>query len=238
MTTIACISDTHGHFPELDLDGIDIILHAGDYTGMFDRNDIVSQLVFFENQFCPWVRRILDTGTQFYYISGNHEVFVEKLNIDKDYNDVTKHCLDMRLLTLHSLDNTSVTCFGFPYTPTFGGWGFNRDDTEDDLGLVCEHIPDKVDILLTHGPPYGILDIVPGRTIYDHRKDDFVEIPPLHVGSKQILKRVKEIKPRYVISGHLHYNYGIEEVDGTTFVACPLVNDQYLLCRQPIIFDI
>lgn len=42
---ILAISDTHGTLPDLNLNGIDLVLHAGDFTGMYGRDDIYKQLV-------------------------------------------------------------------------------------------------------------------------------------------------------------------------------------------------
>lgn len=225
---ILCLSDTHGNLPELDLKGIDIVLHAGDYTELYNRDDIYRQLAFFENQFCPWVRRIADEVPHFYYVNGNHEVFSERLDINTDYNDVTKnHCIDMCEVTLY-FNNKYITIFGFPYTNRYGNWGFNVDDTPEDMGLFCKQIPSTMDIILSHGPVNGINDYIDFP--YNH-----------HAGSVELGKRINQIKPKAFISGHLHCdrNFGVVEKEGVKYVGCSLVDERYKFGRRsPIIIEI
>lgn len=47
--------------------------------------------------------------------------------------------------------------YGSPYTPTFFDWAFNLDIGKP-LQAKWEQIPLDTDILITHGPPYNILD--------------------------------------------------------------------------------
>ncbi|MEI6873153.1 MAG: UvrD-helicase domain-containing protein, partial [Verrucomicrobiota bacterium] len=64
--------------------------------------------------------------------------------------------------TIARLLNSGVTIeglkiWGSPYSPRFFDWAFNCDRGED----IAQHwrlIPDDTDILITHGPPAGILD--------------------------------------------------------------------------------
>lgn len=50
-------------------------------------------------------------------------------------------------------------------------------------------IPENTDILVTHGPPYGILD---------------TNIQNQHTGCPHLLQRVLAIKPRLHVFGHIH----------------------------------
>jgi len=63
----------------------------------------------------------------------------------------------------------------------------------------------KLDILVTHVPPYGVLDRVESATI-----------PPSwigrHAGSKTVLEYIRRQQPRYVICGHIHEAEGYERV--------------------------
>eukprot|EP00927_Polykrikos_kofoidii_P040142 TRINITY_DN34363_c0_g1_i2.p1 TRINITY_DN34363_c0_g1~~TRINITY_DN34363_c0_g1_i2.p1 ORF type:complete len:180 (-),score=29.34 TRINITY_DN34363_c0_g1_i2:181-720(-) len=92
--------------------------------------------------------------------------------------------------------------YGSPFTPKFCG-AFQLDspaEAEDKWA----HIPEDLDILITHGPPEGILDVV-GR---GH-----------HAGCVALRQRVRDVRPRFHFFGHIHENGGrsVEE-DGTTFV--------------------
>lgn len=106
-------------------------------------------------------------------------------------------------------------------------WGFNRHDTEKDLGGICESIQDDTDILISNGPPFGI--------------NDYVDYPlNSHAGSKQLLKRIFEIKPKLVVTGHLHddRNYGIVEDLGMKFVGCSLADEMCQVNRKPLTVEI
>ncbi|MCX6001732.1 MAG: metallophosphoesterase [Chloroflexi bacterium] len=63
----------------------------------------------------------------------------------------------------------------------------------------------RVDILLTHVPPYAVLDRV-----------DSASIPPTwigrHAGSKTVLEYILREQPGYVFCGHIHESEGFEKV--------------------------
>ena len=86
-------------------------------------------------------------------------------------------------------------------TPIFGGWPFMKKD--DMLSKYWNNIPDSTDILITHGPPYGILD--------NNGRGTFC-------GSKSLLERVQILKPKYHIFGHIHESYGVQKINSTTFI--------------------
>ena len=66
----------------------------------------------------------------------------------------------------------------------------------------------RLDILLTHIPPYGVLDRVDSATI-----------PPAwigrHAGSKTVLEYIRKQQPRYVFCGHIHESEGFERLGQT-----------------------
>jgi len=66
----------------------------------------------------------------------------------------------------------------------------------------------KVDILMCHQPPFGILDKVSNH----HAPKDW---QGLHAGSKLILEYIRDKKPKYVICGHIHEGEGEEKVGET-----------------------
>jgi Icc-related predicted phosphoesterase len=84
-------------------------------------------------------------------------------------------------------------------------------------------IPADADILISHRPPYGILDA---------RNANFYGCPDLLVAV--LLK----VSPRYHLFGHVHDAYGIEKQCGTTFVNASLLNDNYELSNNPFVFEI
>jgi len=80
---------------------------------------------------------------------------------------------------------------GSPWTPYFGGWAFNYKrgpEAEQLYGVVK-----PCDILLTHGPPYSILDLAQERT---------------PVGCDSLLNALPRIRPRLHVFGHIHEGRG------------------------------
>ncbi len=73
-------------------------------------------------------------------------------------------------------------------------------------------IPEGTDILITHGPPYGILD-----KTFDK----------LSVGCQDLLDAVIKIKPKYHIFGHIHESNGHIKLNETEFINASICNLSY-----------
>lgn len=187
---ITAISDLHGHFPQ-NLPGGDILILAGDYA----MNNYIKNWV----EFFKWLRN------QKYewkvYIAGNHDNYLREClsNKERDALGFTHEELeidDPNLVYLKDsgIEIEGVTIYGSPWTPLFDG--VNPKYTaymipEYELYDKFVQVPDGLDILVTHGPPWGILDqSVTARTI--------------NCGSRALLKAVQDAKPRYHIFGHIH----------------------------------
>ena len=95
-----------------------------------------------------------------------------------------------------------------PYTPAFGDWAFAYGPDEDRFNepshtargitsIATEPIPDGVDIVMTHGPPRGILD----------------SCPQGNVGCGKLRRALHRVRPKMHCFGHIHEGYGIEVVD-------------------------
>lgn len=96
------------------------------------------------------------------------------------------------------------TVYASAYTPAFWNWAFayGRDEDRFNPGKTgakfkaINPVPDHgaIDIMLTHGPPYGVLD----ETIYGQEK----------VGCAHLLTAVSRCKPRLHVFGHIHEAWG------------------------------
>lgn len=96
-------------------------------------------------------------------------------------------------------------------------------------------IPRSVDILMTHGPPYKILDGVPEFDEDAYPSDESITVR--HVGCEELLKAVARAKPRVHVFGHVHSGHGRIERDGTTFINAAIMNEVYDPELKPFIFD-
>lgn len=116
--------------------------------------------------------------------------------------------------------------YGSPYTRTYFDWAFM--ESEEQLAERWKKIPDDTDILVTHGPPKGILDSHISRE--GHRREE--------LGSPSLLERVNVVKPKLHVFGHIHGTNGVVEKDGTIFVNAALMDSANNLVYKPIVIDL
>lgn len=235
MTKICMISDTHGLHDQFEIPECDILIHAGDFTNVGELKDVVS---FFE-----WLRK--QPAKQIVFIAGNHDISLD-YDMGDQYDNVTrqlfwnKHYNIMDLIddlpdNIHYLNQETViindlNIYGSPYTPTFGrGWAFNVDRGIP-LRRVWEDIPHNTDILVTHGPPYGMMDKV--DTKFWMNSDE-------NVGDKDLLAAIKE-RPniKLVVCGHIHDNNGYRSIGNTVITNACLLNNQYTKQYKPLVIII
>jgi len=119
------------------------------------------------------------------------------------------------------IDN--VNFYGTPVQKHFCNWAFNRDESK-----MAQHwaaIPDETDVLITHSPPYSILDLVPNQG-------------ECH-GSPSLYKEVVErIKPKVSLFGHIHEGYGIKVIDNIIFINASNLDGDYMCVNPPILIEI
>ena len=209
---ITFISDTHTKHKHLtnDLPGGDILIHCGDISSRGYMNEIKNFLEWFD-------------GIKGY----EHKIFIAG-NHDFGFQDNPKECA--KLLqdypTVTYLEDSSVIVdgikiYGSPWQPWFHNWAFNVNRGWD-IAQKWEKIPQDIDILITHGPSLGILDI----TNVSER-----------VGCEDLYKRVMEINPKVHACGHIHSSYGMKEIDGMTFINASNLGEDYLYQNDPITLD-
>lgn len=201
-----CISDTHCTFPELP-EG-DVLIHAGDACIIGDGKEMGAFVKWFSKQ--PHKEKI--------YVPGNHDRWV------CDHQDeVVRTCSDFGItvlidgyLHIGEFGKKSISLFGCPWTLAFG-WtrAYMYPAAAERKRLYCLSSGYPIDVLITHGPPAGILDTVQG-------------IPK---GSPVLWDHVKRIKPKYHIFGHIHEGYGgVRERtwdDGSTTIFANVARTMY-----------
>lgn len=217
------ISDTHGRHRELKVPECDYAIHCGD-----EANSPQPHLNERESRdFFTWANSL---PFPMLFTPGNHSVAYARGLI------ATGNVL--RLVDLsHSIRDSAsegkeYKVYGSPWTPSFRSqhWVYIRDRSK--MRDVWELIP-KCDILVTHGPPKGILDIA-----------DNVEGSGLaHCGCRSLLRRVLEIRPKVHAFGHVHsgkdhHNSGIYQNYGITFINCSVVDNDYNLVNDGFLYEI
>lgn len=217
---ILCISDTHtlqkripASWISNENNEIDCIIHAGDIGSRGSLQEL--------NPFLEWFNTLNFKSKIF--IAGNHDWMFQNQNeecikILNDYPDIT-YLQDSYIIV------NGIKIYGSPWQPEFYSWAFNLQRGEEILNK-WNMIPSDTDVLITHGPPYGIGDFVP------YRGGEFV-------GCKDLLGTIiTKLNIKYHIFGHIHYSYGQVFKGDVTFINASTADESYQIVNPPIIFTI
>lgn len=182
MKTIWHISDTHGYHNLLDIPSeIDMVIFSGDCSN--PRNPYIN-----ENEvrvFMEWYSKLPIKHKIF--VAGNHDSSIEKrLITKKDFTNI-----GITYLENESMEIEGINIFGSPVSLTFNDWCFMK--ARDKTYKLWETIPENTDIVITHTPPKGILDMS-----YD--KDNVLEF----CGCNSLKKRMFSMQPELHLFGHIH----------------------------------
>ncbi|KAL2261857.1 hypothetical protein VTK26DRAFT_3149 [Humicola hyalothermophila] len=185
--SIVCISDTHNSQPKLPAG--DILIHAGDLTQSGSFQELQAAISWLRAQLHP-VKIV---------VAGNHDLLLEP---SKDNGGATdkaaaeRKAIDWGDIVYLENAETTVTCangrrlriYGSPRTPRHGNWAFQYPRDQD---VWMGTIPDGVDVLVTHGPPRGHLDL-------------------LRLGCVHLLRELWRARPKLHVFGHIHGGAGTE----------------------------
>ncbi|CAF1027127.1 unnamed protein product [Didymodactylos carnosus] len=180
-----CMSDTHNQIHRLTIPNGDVLLHCGDACKFYTaKRDL------------PRFNRFIGTLPHKYkiFISGNHETC-----IDEKHSEQTQQILSNLIYLQDSSTNIEgIQIYGSPWRPARGccfcaeAFGYDHKNIQQD---IWSHIPDGIDILITHVPPYSIRDYSPHSI--------------QRVGCPGLLDEiVTRVKPRVSLFGHMHSQYG------------------------------
>ncbi len=207
---VVAISDTH--LREADLPDADLLIVGGDVTSIGTAEQVAQFNSYLKSQAHKFKHKPL-------VIAGNHDfLFQQKRDLAETLMESAIYVED-RLIEIDG-----VRIYGSPWTPTFGNWAFMKD-RGNPIRDVWDSIPEKLDILVTHGPPVGILDYCRAG----------------HVGCEELLKVVqRELNhpPRFHVFGHIHEGYGRHQTDSTTFLNVAVCNFRYQLANAPTVFEV
>lgn len=203
------ISDTHTYHKRLrGLESIDILIHAGDVCMRGTEAEAID--------FINWVNQV-DVKYKV-FIAGNHDFYFEKTPSRIIRERLTENTF---YLNDDGITIEGINIWGSPIQPWFRDWAFNRQRGED-IKRHWDLIPDNTNILITHGPPFGILD----RTDSGER-----------VGCEDLLECVERIKPKYHVFGHIHEDYGLKDKEFTSFINASVLNEHYHLVNDPVVLE-
>jgi len=209
----------------VDVPDGDILIHAGDFTLTGTLGEVV--------EFNEWLGT-LDHPYKI-IIAGNHDRCLGEngtLGLKMFTNGI--------YLERSGKEIEGIKFWGAPMTPAFngmrGGLTFYTNTDKEAKG-VWRGMPKKLDVLITHGPPFGVLD---GVEKYGYGETFRVgEQTTVHCGDGMLASKVIANKPKYHIFGHIHEGYGTFKADyGTKFINCSVVNEAYNIVNKPIVIDL
>jgi Icc-related predicted phosphoesterase len=209
---IACIADTHGR--AFEIPPCDVFIHAGDITAGGSLPETAA--------FAGWLGQQTQAKHKL-LTPGNHDAVFQQ------EPDLVRHIFSgiATVLIDEGATINGVEFWGSPWTPPFMNWWWMM--AEDGLKEIYKRMSEDVDILFTHGPPYGIFD-----TGYQEP----------HVGSKSLGNAVSHRMINHHIFGHLHHDggqslYSPEETHlETTFHNIAACDDAYVMRRGCKIIEI
>ena len=207
---IVCLSDTHGRTAALGVPPGDVLLHAGDLTGHGSEDEVRDALAWLAG--LPHPHKVL--------IAGNHD-FLFQAEPETARRLLAEHP-GLTYLEDAEAAVEGLRIWGSPWQPWFFDWAFNLPRGEP-LEAVWQRIPSGIDVLLTHGPPAGILD-----RCFDGRE----------VGCADLRRAVERIAPRLHVFGHIHEAYGREQRGPTLFVNAATCDLAYRPHNPPVVVDL
>ncbi len=180
---LVCISDTHNRHDELVIPEGDVLIHSGDATNSGTSAEVIP--------FLEWLTLLPHSHKIF--VPGNHDFWFEPQNGNLTEDFIAKYAaLGVHILIDRGVEIRGVRFYGTPWVRRFGEWAFMR--SEMDLTEKYATIPPH-DVLVTHGPPFGVVDCDPARLFKGGME---------HLGSSALLKAINRTKPTAVICGHIH----------------------------------
>ena len=207
------ISDTHDTFQDISMlipEGIDIVFITGDVSYHGKPEELL--------RLKEHLKKIVAKTSHVIMIAGNHEKGCEadSLSWIKTMKEI-----GVKLLMKEAIEVEGYKIYGSPWTPYFGGWAYNYHRIAGKY--MWQDIPDDTEILLTHGPMYGILDAIHGE----------------NVGCKDLLDKVSSLSfLKYHLFGHIHETHGIEQFKGVTCINSSIMNGNYRFVNKPHFFEL
>lgn len=228
--TCVCISDTHNKQDELgDLPPGDVLIHAGDATYYGEPEEFLPFAMWFFRQ--PYKHKLL--------VPGNHD-----FHCQKKLPETEDFFMDngARMLVDNGVTIEGVHFYGTPWVPNLLSWAFSFEDGSPDLEEKFAWIPERTDVLISHGPAWGRLDKVPIKGWAPAGSSDWMTtVGERSVGS-ETLEKVLRARPniKYHVHGHIHESYGV--IDGygqkMTTINASICTRHYEAKNKPISFVI
>jgi hypothetical protein len=226
---IVALSDQHGHLP--DIPQCDLLIVAGDicpdrFGPVLAMHAPEQQRSWFDRHLRPWLAAAPAAHKLLTW--GNHDWCGQACGFHDD-SPAQASTTDLQILvdeaTSVPTSDGPISVWATPWSNRFMNWAFMKAPGE--LEAVYAKIPEGIDVLVSHRPPYGCgdrsFDVGSGRV------ED--------LGSRELLAAIERVRPRLVICGHIHDGYGRAEYEGIPICNVTLVDDQYRIVHAPTVID-
>lgn len=204
---VVAISDVHGKWNSISIPSCDILISCGDYSFRGEPKAVIA--------FHEWLDK--QPAKHIISVQGNHEVAVEK-NFSHFKTLAQNACPRVHFIDEGLVEVEGLKIWCSAVTPWFHDWAWNAERGPE----IREHwdlIPQDTDILVTHGPPHGILD----RTARGH-----------FAGCEELTSRIKEIGIKHHFFGHIHEGYGHVKKDNVDYWNVSICNENYRAVNSPV----
>ena len=220
---IVSISDLHGRIPKDNVPECDVLTISGDTCPTYN-HELWFQRQWLESEFNDWLKK--QPAKHIVGIAGN---------LDWVFQDILeKGSPEVKLSWTYLCDSgiviDGVKFWGHPWSPMFCQWAFMKYNLngKGELYEKSLTIPDDVNVLIIHSPPFGILDTVEGTDTLVNGK-----IVREYLGNKPLKKRINELKNlKLCVFGHIHSAHGRKVIGDTTFINALLLNEDYELVYE------
>jgi len=202
---VVCISDTHELHRDLALPDGDLLIHAGDFT-FWNHAAVIED-------FNAWLGELPHRHKV--VIPGNHD---RAFHNDPRFREMITNAV---LLINEGVTVCGLNVWGSPVTCDDTAFGYT---TRQERASLYAGIPKDTHILVTHGPPYGILDREPGSNKRE--------------GCTELRLAVMRLRPRLHVFGHVHAGYGTCQTERTLFANAALLGWTGDIENRPIVMDI
>lgn len=206
---LALISDTHARhraFPSLPT--ADVIIHAGDFCHFGGEHGLRDFLLWYSE--LPYRHKILIGGNHDFLPAEDPLAFQKKLPKNIHY------------LEDQGIEIEGVQFWGSPVQPDLVGMAFGKYRDES-MNEHWDLIPAHTDVLITHTPPFGILD-----TSQAERK----------LGCEFLRQQLPRIQPKLHVFGHVHASFGELKTEQTHFINAASIQNGSNLLHRPLTFEI
>lgn len=188
--TFCIVADTHRRHRELVIPESDVLIHCGDFCsfGREDHQTLDDADAWFAE--AP-ARHVVCIG-------GNHDFMLQR----REFRFAHATFLEDKIVEIEGL-----AIYGSPWCPDLSGFAYYA--CEEELIERWKRIPEGIDVLVTHTPPYGCLDRPSAGDV--------------HLGCPHLRNELNRIRPRLHVFGHVHASHGMREDGGMRFVNAAVV---------------